>query len=302
MKRLRISQETRVAYLFLIPAIVFFALFMFYPIGYVFSMAFYKTNKLGILQEWAGFSNFVENMSKPEFWQITFRSFLWTFLAVAVKTVLGMIIALSLNVQFFARKIARMLFIIPWASSVPISAMLWKWVLDHEFGLLNHTLVALGITSSPPVWLGEPISSFISCLWVDIWIGIPFMALVFLAGMQSVSRDIYESASVDGVSASKQLFLIYPASITAKEALMTPHPASSWWTFNDFTLIESDVLLARQALISGLDIRTHTNGWWTKSRNAEMLYGYSPLFCCCFSASAMPSSTSGGMIRYDGQQ
>jgi len=112
MNRLRISQETRVAYLFLIPAILFFALFMFYPIGYVFSMAFYRTNKLGILQEWAGFSNFVENMSKPEFWQITFRSFLWTFLAVAVKSVLGMIIALALNVQFFARKIARMLFII----------------------------------------------------------------------------------------------------------------------------------------------------------------------------------------------
>ncbi len=282
MKRLRISQETRVAYLFLIPAIVFFALFMFYPIGYVFSMAFYKTNKLGILQEWAGFSNFVENMSKPEFWQITFRSFLWTFLAVAVKTVLGMIIALSLNVQFFARKIARMLFIIPWASSVPISAMLWKWVLDHEFGLLNHTLVALGITSSPPVWLGEPISSFISCLWVDIWIGIPFMALVFLAGMQSVSRDIYESASVDGVSASKQFFFITLPII--KQIIFIATLLSSLWTFNDFNTIYILTKGGPAGKTHILITAIYTNGFeWLKFSNAAVMAVFTFVLLLLFS-------------------
>ena len=255
---------------------------MFYPIGYVFSMALFKTNKLGQLKEWAGLANFIAVMKKGEFWEITFRSFLWTVLAVAIKTVLGTIIALLLNVQFAGRKFARMLFIIPWASSVPISAMLWKWVLDHEFGLLNHTLVALNLTSTPPVWLGTPFYSFISCLWVDIWIGVPFMALVFLAGMQSVSRDIYESASVDGVSATKQFFYITIPCI--KQIIFIATLLSSLWTFNDFNTI---YILTKGGPAGKTDIlitAIYQNGFaWLKFSNAAVMAVFTFLILLLFS-------------------
>ncbi len=223
------------AYILLTPAVLFFAVFMIYPILYVIMMSLYQTNRLGMLMEWAGLRNFIRMMQQETFWTVTGRSFLWTFIAVIVKTVLGMIIALCLNVEFLGRKTARMLFIIPWASSVPISAMLWRWVYDHEFGLLNHTLISLGITQNPPVWLGTPIWSFISCVWVDIWIGIPFMALVFLAGMQSVSKDLYESASVDGVNAAGKFIYITLPSI--KQIIFIATLLSSLWTFNDFNTI-----------------------------------------------------------------
>ncbi len=231
----RISGDAWMAYALLTPAVLFFVIFMFYPIIYVIMMSLYQTNRLGILMNFTGLDNFIRVMQQETFWAVTGRSFVWTILAVIVKTVLGMIIALCLNVEFLGRKTARMLFIIPWASSVPISSMLWRWVYDHEFGLLNQTLISLGITQNPPVWLGTPIWAFISCIWVDIWIGIPFMALVFLAGMQSVSKDLYESASVDGVNAAGKFFYITLPSI--KQIIFIATLLSSLWTFNDFNTI-----------------------------------------------------------------
>ncbi|MDD3366836.1 MAG: sugar ABC transporter permease [Sphaerochaetaceae bacterium] len=231
----RLSGDAKMAYVLLAPAAAFIAVFMIYPIFYVIMMSLYRTNKLGILQEFIWFKNFTRIFKQKVFWEVTGRSLLWTAIGVTVKTVVGMIIALCLNVEFRGRKFSRLLFIIPWASSVPISAMLWKWVYDHEFGLLNHTLIALGITQNPPVWLGTPIWSFVSCMWVDIWIGIPFMALVFLAGMQSVPKDLYESAEVDGVNSAGKFFYITIPSI--KQIIFIATLLSSLWTFNDFNVI-----------------------------------------------------------------
>ena len=231
----RHNGDTAIAYVLLAPAALFIAVFMIYPIIYVIMMSLYKTNKLGILQNFIWFDNFIRIMKQDTFWEVTGRSLLWTATGVITKTVFGMIIALCLNVEFRGRKFARMLYIIPWASSVPISAMLWKWVFDHEFGLLNHTLMALNITQNPPVWLGTPIWSFVSCMWVDIWIGIPFMALVFLAGIQSVPKELYESAEVDGVNSfGKFRFITIPS---IKQILFIATLLSSLWTFNDFNTI-----------------------------------------------------------------
>jgi multiple sugar transport system permease protein len=174
-------------------------------------------------------------MAEPEFWVITGRSLLWTGLAVATKTLFGMTIALILNVKYTGRKIARMLFIIPWASAVPISSMLWSWVYHPAYGLLNHTLKVTGIWSQPPTWLGYPIPAFTACIWVDIWIGIPFMALVFLAGMQAISEDLYESASLDGVNWWQKFFFITLPGI--RHIVLIATLLSCLWTFNDFNTI-----------------------------------------------------------------
>jgi multiple sugar transport system permease protein len=266
----RPTDDAKMAYALLAPAALFIAVFMLYPILYVILMSLYKTNKLGILQQWVWFDNFIRLLKNPTFWEVTGRSMLWTVLAVVVKTTLGMVIALCLNVEFKGRKFARMLFIIPWASSVPISAMLWKWVYDHEFGLLNHTLLALGITNNPPVWLGMPIWSFVACIWVDIWIGIPFMALVFLAGMQSVSKDLYESAEVDGVNPIQKFFFITIPCI--KQIIFIATLLSSLWTFNDFNTI---YILTRGGPAGATDIlitSIYKNGFeWLRFSDASVM-------------------------------
>ena len=229
------NPEARLAYLLLLPALVVLLTFMFYPIANVLLMAFFKTDKLSRFRGFVGLQNFMAEMAEPEIWEITGRSLLWTVLAVVTKTLFGMIIAVNLNVEYSGRKVARMLFIIPWASAVPISSMLWRWVYHPVYGLLNHTLKVTGAWPQPPAWLGYPIPAFTACIWVDIWIGIPFMALVFLAGMQAISEDLYESASLDGVNWWQKFFFITLPGI--RHIVLIATLLSCLWTFNDFNTI-----------------------------------------------------------------
>ena len=223
------------AYMLLFPALAVLTLFMFYPILYVFLMAFFKTNKLGQIMNFIGFGNFSQLFKNKTFWAVTFRSITWTVIAVTSKTVAGLIIALLLNIEFKGRKIYRTLVIIPWASSVPISAMLWQWTFQSEFGLLNHTLKATGLWNNPPLWLAYPKSAFFANLYVDIWVGIPFMAMVILAGLQAIPKDIYESAQVDGASAWISFSRITVPML--RSVLLVATLLSSLWTFNDFNVI-----------------------------------------------------------------
>ena len=227
--------EARLAYILLAPALTVLLAFMFYPIAYVFAIALSKTNRISQLKGFVGLKNFLQLFSDQEFWEVTVRSLYWTAIAVAVKALFGLVIASLLNVKYAGRRIARMLFIIPWASAVPISSILWRWVFHPQYGLLNATLKATGLWAHPPTWLGHPLSAFISCIWVDIWIGIPFMALVFLAGMQAISEDLYESANLDGVNALQKFFYITLPGI--RHLVLIATLLSCLWTFNDFNTI-----------------------------------------------------------------
>jgi multiple sugar transport system permease protein len=229
------TTESKLAYLLLFPALAVLLLFMLYPIAYVLMMAFFKTNKLGRIVDFIGFGNFWFLFQNKTFWEVTLRSIVWTVLAVSGKTVMGIVIALLLNVQFAGRRVYRTLVILPWASSFPISAMMWQWTYNSEFGLLNHTLKMTGLWDNPPLWLAYPRSAFFANLYVDIWIGIPFMALVFLAGLQAIPRDIYESAEVDGASAWVRFWQITLPML--RPVLLIATLLSSLWTFNDFNVI-----------------------------------------------------------------
>ncbi len=234
-RRKGLGEEAKLAYILLLPAVLLMIIFMVYPIFYVFVISLFKTDKLSRIKEFAGFSVYFKLLSSKDTWIVIGRSILWTVAAVATKTLFGIIIALTLNVKYLGRKIARLLFIIPWASSIPISVMLWRWVLHNEFGLLNYTLKITGIMSNPPVWLGQIGTAFISCLWVDIWIGIPFMALVFLAAMQAVPQTLYEAAEIDGATRAQKFRYVTLPGISA--ILLIATLLSSLWTFNDFNTI-----------------------------------------------------------------
>ena len=153
---------------------------------------------------------------------------------MALKTIIGFIFALLLAVKFRATKLARALFIIPWATSVPITAVFFRWIYNSDFGLLNHTLRMIGI-SNPPYWLAQPTSAFFSVLLVDVWIGIPFMGIVFLAGLQGIPEQLYEASSMDGANWFQKL--IYITLPVIRPVLIIGTMLSVLWTFNDFPVI-----------------------------------------------------------------
>jgi len=243
------TTDSALAYLLLLPAIAVLIAFMLYPIVYVFLMSLYKTNRIGNLVEFIGTGNFKTLFSNREFWEVTGRSVIWTVLAVCAKTLAGLVIALLLNVNFKGRKLARTLVILPWASSVPISAMLWQWTYNYDFGLLNYTLKITGLWKNPPHWLGYPLSAFFANLYVDIWIGVPFMALVFLAGLQSIPLNLYEAAEVDGTNLWQKFYHVTLPLL--KPVLLIATLLSCLWTFNDFNVI---YILTKGGPINSTDI------------------------------------------------
>ncbi len=214
------------------PVFLLIGLFLAYPILYVFSMSFFSTNKLGTLVAFSGFKEYLSVFTSAQTWIVTGRTVLWTILAVTIKVFFGLVIAVLLNTSFPFRTLSRVLFILPWASSIPISVMLWKWAFHHEFGLLNHLLQSTGIFTNPPVWLGNPITAFISTVWVDSWLGIPFMAVMFLAGMQAISASLYEAAAIDGANVMQKFFYVTIPGI--RGILFIAIMLSSLWTFSDF--------------------------------------------------------------------
>ena len=229
------TREARLAYLLLTPAILLLAAFMIYPLGYVSAMSAYRTNGLGGLIHFSGLTNYINVFADSAFWRITVRSIIWTVLGVLWKATLGMTIALLLNVKFPGHTFARMLFIPPWAASVPISVILWSWVYTPQFGLLNYTLQALHLWANPPVWLGSTLPAFVAQLWVDVWLGVPFSAIIYLAGMQSIPDDLYESAYMDGVNpVQKFLYITLPG---LRNIILIVTLLSALSTFNDFNTI-----------------------------------------------------------------
>lgn len=232
-KKKFISDNTRFAYLCLIPAMLAMGILMYYPIGSVFAMAFYKTSRFGDLIGFIGWDNFLDLFDSKRFIGVINRTIIWTTLAVVIKLVLGLIIGLILNQKMKGRKMIRSLVILPWATAIPISVMLWKWTFNAEYGLLNYSLESLGF--SPPIWLADTFHAFNATLTVDVWLGLPFLGLVYLAGLQAVPEDLYEAAKLEGATPWQQFYHVTLPCM--RKVIMIVTLLSFFWTFNDFNTI-----------------------------------------------------------------
>ena len=128
--------------------------------------------------------------------------------SVALETMLGMVIALSLNAHFPGRGTLRAAVLIPWAIPTVVSAQMWSWMFNDVFGVINHMLLALHLIAHPVAWLASPDTALLSIILVDVWKTTPFMALLLLAGLQMLPQECYESARVDGVHPLKVFFRV----------------------------------------------------------------------------------------------
>jgi trehalose/maltose transport system permease protein len=144
----------------------------------------------------------------------------FTFISVSCETILGMIVALVLNAEFRGRGIARAAILIPWAIPTIVSAKMWHWMLNDQFGILNDILLRLGLISTKIAWTASADTAMFAVLIVDIWKTTPFMALLILAALQMIPGEIYEVAKLDGVNPLKVFWkvtlpLIRPALMVA---------------------------------------------------------------------------------------
>jgi trehalose/maltose transport system permease protein len=203
-------RQTRIGWLLLVPALAVVAFVAIYPLGKTVYQSFTNQEFLAGLEptKWVGLDNY-----KTLWHDSIFRHSVWvtvkfTLITVSFEFVLGLIIALVVNSHFRGRGLMRAVMLVPWAIPTVVAAKIWQWMLDDVFGVVNDLLMKLHIISHPHAWISDPSTSLASVCAVDIWKTTPFVALLLLAGLQVIPRDLYEAANVDGASALQQFWRI----------------------------------------------------------------------------------------------
>jgi len=216
-KKFHIHQDTLLGYLLILPAAIILIIVLVYPTVF---------NLLVSMREWSwsasaaapkpfvGIENFVKLFEMARFWNAIRVSLSMLFFGLIVQYILGFGLALLLNEQVRGLRIFRTIFILPMILAPIVVGIQWRYLLSGNFGVLNYMLTRIGM--NPPSWLSDPNLTLWVVILVDTWMYLPFVALILLAGLQQVPKEVYEAAEVDGANwMAKFLNITFPALIPA---------------------------------------------------------------------------------------
>lgn len=182
-------------YLMVSPALIVFLLFFIYPIFYMIYLSFTSWNMINPVKEFVGFENFQSLFTGDDFSQVLLNTLFYTVLTVILSLMISLLFALWLNRSGAFYGFVQAAIFSPYVISLVSVSLLWLWLMDPQYGLLNWVLNIFGLPSSK--WLSSPDSSLISLVIVSVWKVIGYNTLVFIAGLQSIPKDLYEAASLD---------------------------------------------------------------------------------------------------------
>lgn len=196
-------------YLLIAPALLFVILVVLVPVVNALLMSFqnYDLRRPSAIA-FNGLSNYAKALQDQVFWQSVSRTFLWVVFGVGFQFVLGFILALLLNQHFVGRGVVRSLSLIPWVTPGVLIGLMWRWIYDGNYGVLNDLLVKIGIIDTFIPFLAQKSTALPSVIVTIIWQGIPFFSLMLLAGLQGIPSSLYEAADIDGAKRHQKLFLI----------------------------------------------------------------------------------------------
>ena len=206
------NSRVKTAWLFLAPMVLLMLVVAVWPLARSIWFSFTDMNINDIsAAEFVGLENYIGEYGlffNPNEvggfwagdWGISIRNtFTFAVVSVILETLTGLGVALLLNQEFKGRGLVRTAVLVPWAIPTIVSAKMWGWMLNDQFGVINNYLMALGVISQKIAWTAEPAYALWTVVLVDVWKTTPFMALLILAALQTVPKDCYEAARVDGV-------------------------------------------------------------------------------------------------------
>ncbi|WP_269531497.1 carbohydrate ABC transporter permease [Chitinimonas sp. BJYL2] len=206
-------------YLFLIPACAILGLFVLYPAGKAIWLSFTDFNLI-TSSHFVGWDNYVRLWADPFFWGALRNTLLYLLVAVPMLVILPIFLALLVNKALPGIRLFRALIYLPVVTSLVISGLVWKWVYE-ERGILNHFLLATGLTDNPVAFLTDPANALFSVMAVTIWAGMGYYMVIYLAGLQAIPRHLYEAAEVEGVSRWQQTLHITLPMLKPSVAVVT---------------------------------------------------------------------------------
>lgn len=225
--------KTAEPYIWLLPSAMLLLGMVFIPIGQTIWMSLNDISKAAVIKTFNGIDNYTKIFSTAIFWKVLANTVIWTVATVGISTLVGYALALSLNQKFVGRKVARTILIFPWATALAVTASMWDYLYNYEYGSLNALLNVVG---QPAVnWLRNAQSTFPSMILVAIVVTVPFTTFILLSGLQTISADYYESASIDGAGAWKRMVHITLPCL--KPAFNTSIVLNIIYVFNSFPIV-----------------------------------------------------------------
>jgi len=228
-----LEREGVFSWVMLAPGVLFLLAFVAYPFFYGIFLSF-QDRRVASTGTFVGFANFVTLAHDAVFWQVARNTFVYTIAATILKMVGGLAMALVMNQAFRGRNLVRAFFLLPFIVPTVLSTVAWMWILDPTFSVVNWTLRNTGLMTQNFSWLGNATLAMWSIIVVNTWRGLPFYGITLLAGLQTISPDLYEAAAIDGATV-RQRFLHVTLPII-KPILIIVTMFSVIFTFSDFQL------------------------------------------------------------------
>ncbi len=203
------NREQQTAWIFLLPALLLLLFVFAYPIARALWLSLFTQNLGTKLQPvFSGLDNYIRMAGDGRFWQSFWTTTVFTVVTVLLELLLGLSIALLLNQRFFGRGVVRTIAILPWALPTALIGLAWAWIFNDQFGVVNDILLRLGLIRTGINWLGEPTLAIIAVIFADVWKTTPFISILLLAGLQSISPDLYEAHAIDGATPWQSFYQI----------------------------------------------------------------------------------------------
>jgi len=186
------------SWLLLLPLLAVMTLIIGWPLIETVRISFTDARLVGGESHWVGLANFSKVLASPQFHQVLWTTILFVLISVTAEVVLGVLAALLLDQQFVGRSFLRALMILPWALPTVVNATMWRLIYNPDFGAFNALLTQTGLIADYRSWLGETQTALYAVCLADVWKNFPLVALIALAALQSVPRELKAAAIIDG--------------------------------------------------------------------------------------------------------
>lgn len=220
---------------FIAPAFLVTILLLAYPICISVFYSFTNKSLLGKPLKFTGFGNYQAVLSNPEFYQALWNTMVYTAISLSLQLIFGFILALALNRITRFKGLFRTLILIPWAFPMIIVTFTWSYLLNDLYGIVNGKLLQWGLIAQPIQFLADPRYAMVTVSLVNVWFGVPLFAVNILASLQTIPRDLYEAAMIDGASAWMRFRFITLPFVRVIAGLLII--LRTIWIFNSFDLI-----------------------------------------------------------------
>jgi multiple sugar transport system permease protein len=229
------KRYARIGVVLIAPTVLVFCAVILYPLISAIYLSLFSIYTPTLAGEWVGVDNYTALLASGDFWNAALNTLIWTVGTLMLQLVFGVAMALLLNRSIVFQSLARSLVLFPYFLSTVVAVLVWRWLFNDLYGILNHVLLIAGLIDAPVNWLGQMPNAMISIILVGAWKYFPFVVIVVLARLQSIPEQLYEAATIDGAGPFQRFTDITLPQL--RDVLVVVVLLRAIWDFKEFDLI-----------------------------------------------------------------